>query len=78
MPLLLQDTSPSKQPVKSVFDRLNQVKGGSALQDRLSKSTPVELESRSIRRATHPIKRPITDASQLLLETVTAKVCCLM
>lgn len=70
-----QDASPVKQPVKSVFDRLNKVKGSPALQDRLSKSTPVELESTSIRRPTHAIKRPIIDASQLLLETITAKVC---
>ncbi|KAL3158655.1 hypothetical protein ABBQ32_011398 [Trebouxia sp. C0010 RCD-2024] len=68
-----QDASPVKQPVKSVFDRLNKVKGSPALQDRLSKSTPVELESTSIRRPTHAIKRPIIDASQLLLETITAK-----
>lgn len=64
-----EDTAQGK---KSVFERLNGVKAGSALQSRLSKPSSMELDSRPIRR---PAKRPINDARELLVETVAAKVC---
>ena len=61
----------TKQGKKSVFERLNGVKGNSALQSRLSKPSSMELDSRPVRR---PAKRPVNDARELLLETVAAKV----
>ena len=56
---------------KSVFQRLNGVKGNSALQSRLSKPSSMEPDSRPSRR---PVNRPINDARNLLVETVAAKV----
>lgn len=57
---------------KSVFERLHGVKGHSDLQNRLSKPSSMELDSRPIRRSA---KRPINDARKLIVETVAAKVC---
>ena len=58
-----------------MFDRLDGGKAKPAVQSRLSKPSSMEVDSRSIRR---PAKRPISDARELLLEAVAAKVCCLV
>lgn len=67
-----EDSAPGNM---SVFDRLAGGKAKPAVQSRLSKPSSMEVDSRSVWR---PAKRPISDARELLLEAVAAKVCCLV